>query len=134
MPFNRKLELSCLHTKITLAFFARVIITTLSIITRTTATMANRARSAQPQSQQHYGNHNNTYRGGSQQGGNYYGQGGQQQQQYPPIDDQQHHPDQQQQQQQASYGNEAQTWDYTAYYGQGNGNAGGAGGFNWWEN
>ena len=28
MPFNRKLELSCLHTKITLAFFAHVIITT----------------------------------------------------------------------------------------------------------
>ncbi len=44
---------------------------------------------------------------------------------YPP-------PDQQQQQQPPQGGDVTEAWDYTAYYGQGDG--GGAGGFNWWEN
>ena len=87
------------------------------------------------QQQQHYGNsyNNNNHHGGQRNGGNnYYGHGGQQQQQY-----QNHNQQQQQQQsnpqQQVQYGNETQAWDYTSYYGQGNG-GGGAGGFNWWEN
>jgi splicing factor 1 len=93
------------------------------------------------QQQQQYGNYNN-HRGGPRNGGegNYYGNGGQQQpQQYPTHNQQQQPPNQQQQppnqqQQQVPFGNETQAWDYTAYYGQGTGNGGGAGGFNWWEN
>ena len=86
--------------------------------------------------QQHYNNYGNNYHGGPQNGGNYYGQGGQQQyhQQQQPNQQQQQQQQKQQQQQQVAYGNETQAWDYTAYYGQGNGSGGGAGGFNWWEN
>jgi len=94
--------------------------------------------------QQQYGNYNNNHRDSPRTGGNrgnYYGHGGQQQypmqnqqqQQHQPNQQQQQQPNQQQQQQ-VPYGNETQVWDPTAYYQQGNGNGGGAGGFNWWEN
>lgn len=85
--------------------------------------------------QQHYGNYNNNNnRGGPRNGGNYYGHGGQQQyQMHNNQQQQQYQPNQQQQKQQVPSGNETQAWDYTAYYGQGNGSGGGAGGFNWWE-
>mmetsp|Transcript_7008 Transcript_7008/g.8125 ORF Transcript_7008/g.8125 Transcript_7008/m.8125 type:complete len:672 (-) Transcript_7008:268-2283(-) len=104
---------------------------------------------SQNNQQQQYSNPNHRGpRHGGVGSGNYYGHGGhgqstQQQQQYS-MNNQEQQPNQQQQlnlqqsqqpnqqqQQQIATGNETQTWDYTAYYGQGNGNAGG---FNWWEN
>lgn len=105
----------------------------------------------QQQPNQQYGNPNHggpRHDGGGS--GNYYGgngghgqQSNQQQQQYSMHNQQQQQPNQQKQQppnqqQQPNQPQQPQTWDYTAYYGQGNGNgngaAGGAGGFNWWEN
>jgi splicing factor 1 len=85
--------------------------------------------------QQHYGNQQ--YQQQPQQGGNYYGN--QQQQPY----GNQYQQQQQQQQQPPPHGQqppvpqpgtETQAWDYTSYYGSSGkgGDAGGAGGFNWW--
>jgi hypothetical protein len=101
----------------------------------------------QQQPNQQYGNpnHGGPRHGGVGSGNSYGGHGGhgqqpnQQQQQYSMHNQKQQQPNQQQppNQQQQPNQQQPQTWDYTAYYGQGNGGngtAGGAGGFNWWEN
>jgi len=95
---------------------------------------------AQHNQQQQYSNPN--YRGSrpdGANGGNYYGHDSysqtmqQQQQQHYSAHNQPQHPNGQQQQPHVPNGSETQSYDYTAYYGQGNNNNN-AGGFNWWEN
>jgi splicing factor 1 len=78
-----------------------------------------------PPPPQQYGGNGAAY--GNQYQNPPHGNYGQHHQQPPPQQQQQ------QQQQQVRPGEETSGWDPNAYYGSGGGQAGGAGGFNWWE-